>query len=158
MFRSEKWYLIRHCFGSLSDSFPIFCINLLKISYVCLLAKLKRIHYWWCYTVYNFGRYCTFVPPIVIDDSIMKKCGWKLYRSPNPNPRGVRKCNSAQFCMLLSLTLRLWWILILFCSASICWNSLVSSLYATLSDPFHSWTLLIKLFDCHEQNIKTNGP
>ena len=28
---------------------------------------------------------------------IMKKRGWKLYHSPNPNPRGVRKCNSAIF-------------------------------------------------------------
>ena len=27
---------------------------------------------------------------------IMKKRGWKLYRSPNPNHRGVRKCNSAE--------------------------------------------------------------
>ena len=27
----------------------------------------------------------------------MKKRGWKPYRSPNPNPRGVRKCNSADF-------------------------------------------------------------
>ena len=25
---------------------------------------------------------------------IMKKPGWKLFRSPNPNPRGVRKCNN----------------------------------------------------------------
>ena len=34
---------------------------------------------------------------------IMKKRGWKLYRSPNPNPRGVRKCNSAHFCEVLSV-------------------------------------------------------
>ena len=26
----------------------------------------------------------------------MKKRGWKLYRSPNPNPKGVRKCNSTR--------------------------------------------------------------
>ena len=26
----------------------------------------------------------------------MKKRSWKLYRSPNPNPTGVRKCNSAR--------------------------------------------------------------
>ena len=25
---------------------------------------------------------------------IMKNPGWKLFRSPNPNPRGVRKCNN----------------------------------------------------------------
>ena len=30
----------------------------------------------------------------------IKKRSWKLYRSPNPNPRGVRKCNSAIFCPL----------------------------------------------------------
>ena len=34
-------------------------------------------------------------PPIVIDDSWWKN-SWKLYHSPNPNPRGVRKCNSAK--------------------------------------------------------------
>ena len=27
----------------------------------------------------------------------MKKRGWKLYRSPNPNPSGVQKCNNAFF-------------------------------------------------------------
>ena len=26
----------------------------------------------------------------------MKKCSWKFYRSPNPYPRGVKKCNSAE--------------------------------------------------------------
>ena len=34
-------------------------------------------------------------PPYCYWWLIMKKRGWKLYRSPNPNPRGVRKCNSA---------------------------------------------------------------
>ena len=32
---------------------------------------------------------------------IMKKRGWKLYRSPNSNPRGVRKCNSAHFSIFI---------------------------------------------------------
>ena len=36
-------------------------------------------------------------PPYCYWWLIMKKCGWKLYRSPNPNPRGVRKCNSTYF-------------------------------------------------------------
>ena len=34
-------------------------------------------------------------PPYCYWWLVMKKRGWKLYRSPNPNPRGVRKCNSA---------------------------------------------------------------
>ena len=34
---------------------------------------------------------------------ITKKRGWKLCRSPNPNPRGIRKCNSADISVL-----RLW--------------------------------------------------
>ena len=44
----------------------------------------------------NGGRYCTFVPPCYWW-LIMKKRGWKLYCSPNPNRRGVRKCNSAKW-------------------------------------------------------------
>ena len=32
---------------------------------------------------------------------LMKKRGWKLYHSPDPNPRGVRKCNSTQFLIKL---------------------------------------------------------
>ena len=35
-----------------------------------------------------FRRYCTFVPPLLLLMTLMKKRGWKLYRSPNPNPRG----------------------------------------------------------------------
>ena len=45
----------------------------------------------------TLGRYCTFVPPFCYWWFIMKKRGWKLYRSPNPNLRGVGKCNSAHF-------------------------------------------------------------
>ena len=37
-------------------------------------------------------------PPLLLLMALMKKRGWKLCRSPNPNPRGVRKCNSANFC------------------------------------------------------------
>ena len=33
-------------------------------------------------------------PPFCYWWLIMKKNSWKLYRSRNPNPRGVRKCNS----------------------------------------------------------------
>ena len=49
---------------------------------------------------WTFWRYCTFVPPppYYYWWLIMKKHGWKLcLRSPNPNPMGVRKCNSANF-------------------------------------------------------------
>ena len=35
-------------------------------------------------------------PPYCYWWLIMKKRGWKLHRSPNSNPRGVRKCNSAK--------------------------------------------------------------
>ena len=49
-------------------------------------------------------------PPIVIDDSHHEKRGWKLYGSPNTNPRRVRKCNSAIFflvsCTPLEISLR----------------------------------------------------
>ena len=43
-------------------------------------------------------RYCTFQPPFCYWWLIMKKRGWKLYRSPNTNPMGgrVRKSNSAK--------------------------------------------------------------
>ena len=45
-----------------------------------------------------FRCYCTFVaPPYCYWWLIMKKRGWKLYRSPYTNPRVVRKCNSAIF-------------------------------------------------------------
>ena len=38
---------------------PFFCKNFLKISVVCVAVKLKkRIHYWWCYTTYNFVHFC----------------------------------------------------------------------------------------------------
>ena len=33
-------------------------------------------------------RYCTFQPPFCYWWLIMKKRGWKLYRSPNTNPMG----------------------------------------------------------------------
>ena len=36
-------------------------------------------------------------PPFCFWWLIMKKRGWKLYRSPNPGPRGVWKCYSAMF-------------------------------------------------------------
>ena len=48
----------------------------------------------------NFGAVALSYPPIVIDDSLWKKRGGKLYRCPNPNPRGVQKCNSAKQCTL----------------------------------------------------------
>ena len=54
--RPEKRCSIRHCFYTILDSFPIFCKNFLKVSDimdVCTKIK-KQIHYWWCYTVYNF--------------------------------------------------------------------------------------------------------
>ena len=35
-------------------------------------------------------------PPYCYWWLIMKKRSWKLYRSPNPKPTGVRKCNSAR--------------------------------------------------------------
>ena len=42
-------------------------------------------------------------PPLLLLMTLMKKRGWKLYRSPNPNPRGVRKCNSAEKWLLMIL-------------------------------------------------------
>ena len=48
----------------------------------------------------------------------------------------------------------LWWIVISFFSFSICWKSLDLALYVTFG-PL-SWTLLMKLFDCLEQNIQSN--
>ena len=47
----------------------------------------------------------------------------------------------------------LWQIVNSFCSFSISWKSLTSSLYVSLIPPW--WTLLIKLFDCLEQNFQT---
>ena len=41
------------------------------------------------------GAIALSYPPLLVLMTLMKKRGWKLYRSPNPNPRGVRKCNSA---------------------------------------------------------------
>ena len=43
------------------------------------------------------GAIALSYPPYCYWWLIMKKRGWKLYRSPNPNPRGVRKCNSAKY-------------------------------------------------------------
>ena len=41
--------------------------------------------------------YCTFIPPpFCYWWLIMQKCSWKLYRSPNHNPREVQKCNSTE--------------------------------------------------------------
>ena len=41
----------------------------------------------------GFGAITLSYPPLLLLMTLMKKRGWKLYRSPNP--RGVRKCNSA---------------------------------------------------------------
>ena len=35
---------------------------------------------------------------------IMKKCSWKLYHSPNPNPRRVQKCNNAHNVLLANFS------------------------------------------------------
>ena len=48
----------------------------------------------------------------------------------------------------------LWWIVISLCSLRICWKSLVSALYVRFGP--YSWTLLIKLFDCLDENMPTN--
>ena len=68
---------------SLEDSFR----NLARIPLVFNKKKMVLLHF--------------FIPPSPLPPCywwliIMKKCGWKLYRSPNPNPRWVRKCNSAK--------------------------------------------------------------
>ena len=62
-----------------------------------------------------FWCYCTFVPLLFYWWLIMKKRGWKLYWSPNPNPRGVRKCNSAIFSMHLNISSLSYLITILNC-------------------------------------------
>ena len=52
---------------------------------------------------YFFGAIAlSYPPPYCYWWLIIKKCSWKLYRSPNPNPRGVRKCNSAIFSAIFS--------------------------------------------------------
>ena len=48
-----------------------------------------------------------------------------------------------------------WWILGSFFSLNICWNSLLVSFLHVSLKPL-SCNLLIKLFDCLEQNIQTN--
>ena len=90
-----------------------------KISWKFLILWLlpqkikKRIHYWWCYNVYNFVHFSHE------DLHILLMC-----------------CRFIFF--------------------NICWNSLlISFLYVSLR-PL-SCTLLIKLFDCLDQNIQTNG-
>ena len=45
---------------------------------------------------WKYGTIALSYPPFCYWWLIMKKCGWKLYCSPNPNFRGVRKCNSAE--------------------------------------------------------------
>ena len=52
------------------------------------------------------GAIALSYPPYCYWWLIIKKRGWKLYRSPNPNPRGVRKCNSADYpCLPNSVTI-----------------------------------------------------
>ena len=52
----------------------------------------------WCWLTLpaKIGAIALSYPPYCYWWLIMKKRSWKLCRSPNPNPRGVRKCNSTQ--------------------------------------------------------------
>ena len=52
-------------------------------------SRKNLMIFFWCY--------CIFVPSYCYSWLIVKKRGWKLYRSPNPNPSGVQKCNNAFF-------------------------------------------------------------
>ena len=53
---AEKRCSICHWFYTILYSFPILCKDFIKVSDIMdVRAKTKkRIHYWWCYTVYNF--------------------------------------------------------------------------------------------------------
>ena len=53
---------------------------------------------WVCNVQWKMGAIALSYPPYCYWWLIMKKRGWKLYPSPNPNPGGVRKCNSAGKC------------------------------------------------------------
>ena len=75
----------------------VTCPTFLCVCWYMLYFSLRNSFFvFWS----NWWRYCTFVPlppPYCYWWLIMKKHGWKLYRSPNPNPRGVyKKCNSAK--------------------------------------------------------------
>ena len=63
-----------------------------KSSYTLAVALLNNLRS----EIRIDGAIALSYPPYCYWWLIMKKRGWKLYRSPNPNPRGVRKCNSAE--------------------------------------------------------------
>ena len=52
----EKRCSIRRCFYTILHSFSILCKDLQKVSDVSAKIK-KRIHDWWCCTVYNFVHF-----------------------------------------------------------------------------------------------------
>ena len=71
-----------------SDWFEMFLVSMS----ITVIPKINH-------STWIIWRYCTFVypPPFCYWWLIMKKRGWKLYRSLNPNPSGERKCNSADY-------------------------------------------------------------
>ena len=99
----------------LNKSLLLFCFPMDSNRNARKLKEPQTISIYWFYLLWNhvatssksklfvtytfraavLRRYCTFVSPYSYWWLIIKKRGWKLYRSPNPNPRGVRKCNSA---------------------------------------------------------------
>ena len=68
-----------------------------KIEHMIYKKKHKKMHCKRFEALLHFRTPPPTPAPFCYWWLIMKKRGWMLYRSPNPNPRGVWMCNSARF-------------------------------------------------------------